>query len=176
MAYNATLALAVAHLLEVDPVDACAAISTVQAVGMRGEIRKVNGWTLLVDCYNANPQSMRAALDTLAAWSGRGSRVAILGTMLELGTHEAAFHDEVLAYALSLELDAVVATGRFASAGQGREHPGLLREEDPEVAMDALMERLGENAVVLLKGSRGVRLERLIPRFEAAAASRGEGA
>jgi UDP-N-acetylmuramoyl-tripeptide--D-alanyl-D-alanine ligase len=174
MAYNATLALAVAHLLEVDPVAACEAVSAVEAVGMRGEIRKVNGWTLLVDCYNANPQSMRAALDTLAAWSGQGSRVAILGTMLELGSHEAAFHDEVLQYALSLELDAVVATGRFASAAPGVTAAGLFREEDPEIALDALMERLGGNAVVLLKGSRGVRLERLIPRFEAAAASRGD--
>lgn len=172
MAYNAVLALSVAHLLDVDAEAACAAVSAVEAAGMRGESRRVNGWTLLVDCYNANPQSTRAALDTLAAWSGQGSRVAILGTMLELGTQEAEFHDEVLKYALSLELDAVVATGRFATAAAGLEHPGLLREEDPEVALDALMERLGDNAVVLLKGSRGVRLERLIPRFEAAAASR----
>ena len=84
MAYNAAVALAVARLLGVPAEAAARGISAVRPTEMRSEERLLGSLALLVDCYNANPQSTRAALDSLAARTGAGPRVALLGTMLEL--------------------------------------------------------------------------------------------
>lgn len=167
MANNAVLALAAADLLGVDPAAAAAAVSTVRPGGMRGEVRTFGPLTVLVDCYNANPQSTRAALDTLASRTGEGRRIAFLGTMLELGEREAELHDRVLEHALSLGLDRVVATGRFATALPGRESAALIRREDPEAGWEAVRDELAAGGTLLLKASRGVRLERLLPLLEA---------
>lgn len=166
MAYNAVLALAVADLVGVDPGAAAEAVSAVTPGGMRGEVREFGPLTVLVDCYNANPQSTRAALDTLAARTGEGPRTAFLGTMLELGEREAELHDRVLEYALSLGLDRVVATGRFARALPEVDTAVLVREEDPEAAYEVLRPGLAAGGTLLLKASRGVRLEGLLPRLE----------
>jgi len=81
---NALLALAVAELLGVSPRAAARGLAGVEAVGMRGQHRRIGDLTVLVDCYNANPPSVRAALDLLEAHEA-GRKVAVLGTMLELG-------------------------------------------------------------------------------------------
>jgi UDP-N-acetylmuramoyl-tripeptide--D-alanyl-D-alanine ligase len=106
--------------------------------------------------------------------------VAFLGTMLELGPTERALHGEILSDALARDLDVVVATGLFAEVAEtlspGPQAPALLVEADPDRAYEALRERLGGGEVVLLKASRGVALERLLPRFEADFGVAGEGA
>ncbi|NIQ52493.1 MAG: UDP-N-acetylmuramoyl-tripeptide--D-alanyl-D-alanine ligase, partial [Gammaproteobacteria bacterium] len=65
------------------------------AGSLRGEIRRLGGLTVLVDCYNANPQSVRAALDLLEALPAAEGRVAVLGSMLELGDRSEPLHDEL---------------------------------------------------------------------------------
>jgi UDP-N-acetylmuramoyl-tripeptide--D-alanyl-D-alanine ligase len=167
MAYNAVIALAVADSLGVPPEAAARGVSAVQPTGMRSEMRTVGAVSLLVDCYNANPQSTRAALDALAARTGAGPRVALLGTMLELGGRSRALHDEVLQYALSLGLDRVVATGAFAVALPELYHPRLVRAEEPRDGCEAVLPVLRQGGLLLLKASRGVALERLIPALEA---------
>lgn len=174
MASNAVVALAVAHLLGVPAAAAAAGVSGVAPAAMRGEERRVGPLTLLVDCYNANPQSTRAALDTLAGRTGAGPRIAFLGSMLELGGRSQALHEEVLEYALEQGLELVVATGAFAQALPGYGNSRLVREADPAAALEAILPRLREGGVLLLKGSRGVALERLIPRVESALGG-GEG-
>jgi UDP-N-acetylmuramoyl-tripeptide--D-alanyl-D-alanine ligase len=82
---------------------------------LRGEIISLpKGVTVINDCYNANPLSMRAALDDLATHPGR--RVAILGDMLELGAGELEAHREIGAYAASAGVDVLVAVGRLSAA------------------------------------------------------------
>ena len=129
--------------------------------------------TLILDCYNANPQSVAAALELLATYPELGPRVAVLGTMLELGDRGAALHREILAEALSRPLDLVVATGDFATAAsslgaeeRGDGGPELLAVDDLEEAYAALRTRLGGGETVLLKASRGVAMEQLVPLFE----------
>ncbi|MDT8340503.1 MAG: UDP-N-acetylmuramoyl-tripeptide--D-alanyl-D-alanine ligase [Longimicrobiales bacterium] len=167
MAGNAALALAVAQLLGVPAPAAARGVSGVDAVALRGETRRLGPLTLVADCYNANPQSTRASLDTLAGRTGSGPRVALLGTMRELGSHASALHDDVLAHALALGLDVVVATGAFADALPGARADALVRERDPEAALERILPTLREGGILLLKASRGERLERLIPRVEA---------
>lgn len=170
---NALLALAVAEILGVDPEVAARGVGLVEPASMRGEVRTIGGLTVIVDCYNANPQSVRAALDLLADLGAAGGTVAVLGSMLELGDLGDRLHETVLADALRGPVDLVVATGEFAAAASripqaetaaaaGR----LLVVPDPMEAYRGLADRLRRGQAVLLKGSRGVRLERLLEPLE----------
>jgi UDP-N-acetylmuramoyl-tripeptide--D-alanyl-D-alanine ligase len=163
---NALLALTVAELLDVPAVDAAQGVGRVEAGSMRGEIRNVGGLTLIVDCYNANPQSLRAALDLLVDIEPGRSKVAILGSMLELGTRSEALHSVLLNEAAALGLDLLVATGDFARAGARSSPTPILSVADPIEAYQELSGRLAGDEVVLMKASRGVAIERLIPLFE----------
>ena len=168
---NALLALAVARSLEVPAGEAAAAVSAVEPGAMRGEVRRLGGVNLLVDCYNANKAGVLAAVSTLMGIAGAERRVVVLGTMLELGGRSAAIHRETLAAILRLDVDLYVVAGDFARAAG---HFGDRRVEAME-GIEELIRRLpgmvrpGDN--VLLKASRGVRLERVVP----ALASRFEG-
>jgi len=129
----------------------------------------MGGLTLLVDCYNANPPSVRAALDLLEAYGGTARRVAVLGTMLELGSGTAGLHRDVLREAFDRGLDLIVATGEFARASREMglaEREDAVVHDDPEAAYGLLRDRLTGEETILLKASRGVALERLVPRFE----------
>jgi len=174
---NALLALATAELLGVSPRAAARGIGGVEASGMRGEHRRIGGLTVLVDCYNANPQSVRAALDLLEAHEA-GRKVAVLGTMLELGEREAELHRTTLHDALRRSLDLVVATGAFAPAAAGLEVPDtaelpprpdapeLLTAADWSEAYPGLRARLRGDETLLLKASRGMAMEGMLPWLE----------
>lgn len=162
---DALLALAVADLVGVSAEDAAAGLADAKAGAMRGERRRIGDLTVLVDCYNANPPSVRAALDLLQTQTA-ARRVAVLGSMLELGAEDERLHREVLDDALSRGLDLVVATGRFAAVAAGRSDPNLVSAGDWSDGYPALRERLEGHEVVLLKASRGVALEGVLPLLE----------
>jgi len=168
---NALLALAAAETLGVPAKDAARRVSRVKAWGMRSEIRILGSLTLLADCYNANPQSVRAALDLLTSIQELGPRVVVLGSMLELGEETRLLHRRALEDALSRPVDMVVATGLFAEAagwvGQSSGGPELVVAPGLDEAGEVLQDRLGGTEVVLLKASRGVAMESLIPAMEA---------
>jgi UDP-N-acetylmuramoyl-tripeptide--D-alanyl-D-alanine ligase len=169
-ARNALIALALGQAWGVAPADAIAALERLQPPKMRTEFHRYGDLTVIADCYNANPASTAAAVDLLASMPRRGGRVAVLGSMLELGPQSAAIHEESARAIAALELDLVVATGAFVAAFEPlRATLGerLIAEGDPLAAYEQLEPALAGNEVVLLKGSRGVRLERLLPRFEA---------
>ncbi|MEX1257034.1 MAG: UDP-N-acetylmuramoyl-tripeptide--D-alanyl-D-alanine ligase [Gemmatimonadota bacterium] len=172
-ARNFLLALVMARSLGARLDAAVRGASEVRAGSLRGEVRRVGGLTLLLDCYNANPQSVAAALDLLAELPGARGRIAFLGTMLELGEETGRLHRAVLERALALPLDLIVASGAFAdparvlSRGRGSEHPALLAAETIEEGYAALLPRLTGSETVLLKASRGVAMEGLLDRFEA---------
>lgn len=167
---NALLALAVADSLGVPPKDAARRIGKVKAQGMRSEIRILGSLTLLLDCYNANPQSVRAALDLLETIQVLGPRVAVLGSMLELGEGARLYHRRVLEEALGRAVDLIVATGLFAEAAKWvtppARGPELVAVDGLLAAGDLLNARLGGTEVVLLKASRGVAMESLVPALE----------
>ena len=164
--YNALLALTVASLLEVDPAGAAAGVSGVGPGAMRGEVRRLRGLTLLVDCYNANAAGVEAAVRTLEEMAAPGRRIAVLGTMLELGERSAAIHCETLARVLRAGIDRYVLTGAFVPAARCYPDDRI----DLVEGVDELVERLPGLArrgdTLLLKASRGVRLERAIPALE----------
>jgi UDP-N-acetylmuramoyl-tripeptide--D-alanyl-D-alanine ligase len=166
---NALLALAVSELLGVPAKSAVKGLAAVTAEGMRGEMCRIGGLSVVVDCYNANPLSVRAALDLLESHHA-SRRVVVLGSMLELGTSAESLHRSVLEDALSRDIDLVVATGLFAEVASGRESlvpDRLLLARDWETAYPELRPRLSGDEVVLLKASRGVALEGILPMLEA---------
>ena len=160
------LALAIADLLGVSPKDAALGLASAETNPLRGEVQRIGMLTLIVDCYNANPQSVRAALDVLEGQGPAARRVAVLGTMLELGDASGRLHRKVLSDALDRSFDLIVATGAFQEAAksvgatQGTE---LIKAPDWKVAYPELRERLNGDEVILLKASRGVALEGIIP-------------
>jgi UDP-N-acetylmuramoyl-tripeptide--D-alanyl-D-alanine ligase len=168
---NALLALAVAHSVGVPARDAARRVAKVKPGGMRSEIRILGSLTLLLDCYNANPQSVAAALDLLETIQVLGPRVAVLGSMLELGDEARLYHRRVLEDVLRRSVDLVVATGLFAEAAEWivppRDGPELIPAEGLDDAREILSDRLGGTEVVLLKASRGVAMESLVPELEA---------
>ena len=166
---DALLALAVADLLGVSPERAVAGLAGVSSGSMRGEVRRIGDLTVVVDCYNANPPSVRAALDLLEARAA-GRKVVVLGTMLELGDASERLHREVLADAMAREVDLVVATGAFEHAADeagGRDDDRLITAPDWQSAYPALRDRLGGDEAVLLKASRGVAMEGILALLEA---------
>ena len=127
---------------------------------LRGErIVLARGATVVNDCYNANPLSMRAALDDLAMQQPAGRRVAVLGDMLELGSEEAAHHRAVGAHASAAGVDLLIAVGP-RSAAMLEAFDGASRAVPDAAAAAALADELvADGDVVLVKGSRGVGLE-----------------
>jgi UDP-N-acetylmuramoyl-tripeptide--D-alanyl-D-alanine ligase len=178
---NALLALTLGLEWGVDPDEALEALAALEPPKLRGEIRQLGGLKVLVDCYNSNPASLDAALETLTRMPRRGGRVAVVGSMLELGARSEALHRRSAA-ALADRLadgaiDLVVGTGLFVPAFEAalESLPAeradaladrLVLEPDPLAALEPLAARLDGDEVVLLKGSRGVALERLLPELE----------
>ena len=122
-----------------------------------------DGVTYVNDCYNANPTSMVAALETFAAMPCAGRRVAVLGDMFELGDRKEEFHSRVLARAAELPLDAVFAVGAAmcdaAAAVAGRPP---CQVADAAAAKEALATFVRAGDAVLLKASHGMHLEAVL--------------
>ncbi|MEY4358884.1 MAG: UDP-N-acetylmuramoyl-tripeptide--D-alanyl-D-alanine ligase [Cyanobacteriota bacterium] len=162
-ARNLLLALAVAQELGVD----LPALNQLQVEVPGGRNRRLQhgGLTLLDETYNASPEAVLAALELLARQSGR--RFAVLGTMLELGEQSVSLHREVAARAAELGLDGLVVVSQGAEAeamAQAAEGlPRLAVVAEPQQAAAPLAQWLQSGDVVLLKASRGVALEQLIP-------------
>ncbi|WP_115132484.1 UDP-N-acetylmuramoyl-tripeptide--D-alanyl-D-alanine ligase [Synechococcus sp. N26] len=162
-ARNLLLAVAVADQLGVSR----QALQAMQVTVPGGRNRRLQqgGLTLLDETYNASPEAVLAALDLLAAQPGR--RFAVLGTMLELGERSLELHQEVAARAVQLGLDGLVLVdggeeGK-AMAEVAAPLPRLQLVSHPEDAAAPLAAWLNSGDVLLLKASRGVALERLIP-------------
>lgn len=156
---NAALALAVCRALDAEP--PAGARVEVALSALRGQERPLpGGGTLIEDCYNANPLAMRAALADLAGRPGR--RVAVLADMMELGPDERAFHHEIGAAAATAGIDLLVAIGEraawYAAGAEGLEcvHFATVAE-----ALEEVPGLIAPGDVVLLKGSRSMRLERI---------------
>ena len=128
---------------------------------LRGELVELPGDAILInDSYNANPISMRAALDHLASLKAGGRRLAVLGEMKELGPEAAAYHREIGEHARERGVELLIGVGELAS-----EYGPDVHVADAEEAADALAAALGPGDAVLVKGSRAVGLERVAAKL-----------
>ncbi|MCU0616412.1 MAG: UDP-N-acetylmuramoyl-tripeptide--D-alanyl-D-alanine ligase [Gemmatimonadaceae bacterium] len=170
-ANNVRLVLAAVRAVGVPLRTALDGMAAMPVPRMRGEWQQLGALTLINDAYNANPPSMRAALDLLDTVGETRPRVAVLGTMRELGAQSDALHDDIARRALQSRAQHIVAVGAFVDAfarvapGDARVHPAA----DADQAWPVLQAVLPTNAVLLLKASRGVQLERLLPFLTASA-------
>ncbi|MEM6291746.1 MAG: UDP-N-acetylmuramoyl-tripeptide--D-alanyl-D-alanine ligase [Myxococcota bacterium] len=166
-ARNAAAALAIGHRFGV-PLDAMVqALEAVQPVGDRGRTMSWGDTIVVADCYNSNPGSVEVALQSLAALAVDGPKVAVLGDMLELGPRETELHAAVGQRAAQLGLSSVLAFGPLSAAtadaaraaGLDAEHCASI--EALHEAVRARFDGVAPGAV-LIKGSRGMKLERLL--------------
>jgi UDP-N-acetylmuramoyl-tripeptide--D-alanyl-D-alanine ligase len=127
--------------------------------------RRADGVTIINDAYNANPESVRAAIEALAHLARDGRAFAVLGHMAELGDTSRASHEEIGAFAARAELAGLIAVGPeaeplLAGARQVRSWPGeALAVPDGAAALEALANQLKPGDVVLVKASRAAHLE-----------------
>jgi UDP-N-acetylmuramoyl-tripeptide--D-alanyl-D-alanine ligase len=167
MVGNALIALAVADVLGVPVAEAAPALRAARIPGGRSELVEIEGITIIDDSYNANPASLRAALDLLASVRGGRRAVVVVGTMRELGAASAELHREAAEAVLAARPDLIAAVGEFVPAFEalhGRiKAKKLLLGSTPEAVAEPLKQRLQRGDVVLFKASRGVALERLFP-------------
>jgi UDP-N-acetylmuramoyl-tripeptide--D-alanyl-D-alanine ligase len=162
---NAMLAVAAAEACGIAVLDAARGLAGARMPAMRGSVESVGRALLINDAYNANPESTRAALELLIRAGQGRQRVAVLGSMLEMGVQSARVHDAVTRAALDSPVELLVAVGEFAAAfaRAGAPPSRVITAPDALSVWLALAPRLQPDAAILLKGSRGVRLERLVP-------------
>lgn len=164
-AANALAGLAVALEAGVDLDAAVAALETLTAGDKRGEVVELRGATILNDCYNSNPEALRSMIRTLAARPAAGRRILVAGEMLEMGEQGPTLHAACGSAAAEAGLDLVVGVGGNAehlAAAACAGGVSALFLPDAEAAGRWLVESLRAGDVALVKGSRGVRLERAI--------------
>ena len=172
-ARNGAAALAAALAVGISPVVAATALETVALPPHRSATLAAAGRTILDDCYNANPASMAAALAGLAAAAGSGRRFAILGDMLELGPGAEAAH-RALGRAAGADLSGLAAVGAFAPAvvdearAAGLAAGRAVVAASPEEAAAALAPWTSAGDWILIKASRGLRLERAVEALQGA--------
>ncbi len=167
MAANACAAVAVALHLGMSPQRAAALVASAQPRSRwRMEVTTTPaGVTVLNDAYNANPESMRAALRSLAAMRGPGRTIAVLGEMRELGADSIAEHDAVGRLAVRLDISKTIAVGQGARALYlGAAQEGSWNDEavfvaDVAAAIDLVTDLVQPGDVVLVKASRSIGLE-----------------
>ena len=168
---NALFAMAVGAELGLDRAEIQRGLAECEPARMRLELWEFSGVRVLDDAYNANADSMLAALEVLQELPCKGRRVAVLGDMAELGAHSQAAHEEVGRRAAELGVGQLFAVGKMAPVmAQAAREAGLNRVielADVESAVAALKSFLKTGDVVLLKASRTTRLERIAAALRA---------
>ncbi len=171
LARGALLALGVAVAAGVDVDEAARGLARFAPVGQRMRPSHIGALLVLEDCYNANPSSVEMALETLASLPA--PRVAVLGDMLELGAGAGALHARVGRRAAELKLDALWTIGRHAPDTAGGAIAAGMAPLQVNVAggvdtlVDNLRARIAGGGTLLVKGSRGARMERVIDGLRA---------
>lgn len=170
--WAALYAFAVATLQGLTPEQIKKGLANFQPAGMRQEILHFGDKTVIADCYNAAPESMRAAIDVLCECAPRdGRRVAVLGDMLELGKESIALHRAVGEYLQEHSIDLLVAVGNDGvEIAQGAVAAGMdpanvllfLDRNNITNITNTLRSRIIARDTILFKASRGVRLERVV--------------
>jgi UDP-N-acetylmuramoyl-tripeptide--D-alanyl-D-alanine ligase len=179
--HNAVAAAAVGFALGLDPEQVVRGLGNARITGRRMRpVRRPGGGMLIDDCYNANPQSTKAALLTLTHLvRGKGRAIAVLGDMLELGPTELDLHRDVGRFAAGAGLVLLVCFGARARAiGEGATEAGIPAEhvefaDEPAQAVEIVRRHARPEDVILVKGSRGMKMERISDLLSGAAPEQG---
>ena len=172
MIQNALLAIAAGLVFGVPLAIAAKGLADCRLTKGRLERKMLNGIHILDDTYNANPDSMRAALQTLVSVPASGARVAVLGHMGELGAESLRGHRSVGEAAAQVEVDVLVTVGSeaipIAEAARAAGLGEVYNLPDTASAAALLSGRLRAGDLVLIKGSRSARMERVLddPAFQ----------
>lgn len=173
---NALAAIAIGRFFGVPAAKIVEGLNGMKLTGMRIQpVRAFNGAMLLNDAYNANPTAVRAAIDLVEQLDGYSRKWIVLGDMLELGPEEQALHFEVGAYITPSKADAVLAFGPLAehiAAGAASQFASIPADaavkhfNDKEELALWLKTKLEPTDLVLIKGSRGMRMEQIVQALE----------
>jgi UDP-N-acetylmuramoyl-tripeptide--D-alanyl-D-alanine ligase len=169
MVQNALLAIAAGRIFGLSLEECAAELVAAPLTKARSQIKDIGGVQFLDDSYNANPDSMKAALRTLVELDADGKRIAVLGEMRELGDQSERGHREVGETAAALKVDQLIAIGDVAAAiADAAGRAGLRKTTIVKSTLEAA-EVLGEIAapgdLILIKGSRAARTEEVIEHF-----------
>lgn len=176
----ALTALAIAREIGLSPTQIASGFANFQSVQGRCQVHQIGSWTVIDDTYNANPASMHAACETLRDWQGANKRLLITGDMLELGTHAVQAHMELGQAAAETRVDGLLVFGEQAEhvirgALAGGLRPSRLAQCDHfEILLTVLDCVLEPGDVLLVKGSRGMRMERVIEWLRQKSARKSE--
>jgi UDP-N-acetylmuramoyl-tripeptide--D-alanyl-D-alanine ligase len=178
VAENALRAVAVAREYGVEPAAIAAALMVYTPLRSRWEVSRTAGWTVINDAYNANPVSMRAAVDAFAEWPGANSKWLVLAGMYELGPHEREEHKALGRYVAQFPWRGIVTVGAFGKwiaagvrAAGGAAADRVIACANVDEAATQLINLGKPGDAVLLKASRSERLEQVL-----ALLSKGVGA
>lgn len=169
---NALAAAAVGMTLGLSGVVIAQGLSKFRPAAMRSQVSVTQGVKLIIDCYNANPASMTAAVQLLGQLRTKGKKIAVLGDMLELGPNAAQMHENVGGFVARQGIDQLVACGPLGKslakgareAGQDPAH--IMEVSDAKAAADAVKAIAKSGDVVLIKASRGMKLERVVDALQ----------
>lgn len=166
--YNALAATAAALQKGITPSQAAAALATLQPAEKRGQVLELGGATIINDSYNSNPKALSAMIDTLSAVKAK-RRILVAGEMLELGPTAAKLHQDAGRRAAEKKIDLVIGVRGLAKAlveGASALGVAAFYVETPEQAGELLARELRPGDAVLLKASRGVKLERALETLQ----------
>jgi UDP-N-acetylmuramoyl-tripeptide--D-alanyl-D-alanine ligase len=164
-AANALAAIAVARRMGLSEEDIIESLADARGPEMRLQLQEVGGISLLNDAYNANPNSMRAALETIAALEPQGRRIAVIGEMRELGQSSDRYHREIGQFAATCKLDLLGCVGAQGELiAEAAERSGMAKGAirsfaDAAAAAAEVPGWLRAGDLVLLKASRSIHLE-----------------
>lgn len=169
MVQNAILAVAAGRAFGLSLEDCAGGLASAPLTKARLQIREINGIQFIDDSYNANPDSMKAALRTLVELDADGRRVAVLGEMSELGDESERGHREVGEAAAAFGVDELIAVGATgATIARAARKAGLEKSvsvDGAEEAAGLLEQTASPGDLILVKGSRSARMERVIEAF-----------
>jgi len=163
-AYNALAAISAGLELGIDIQDSAQILSEFRAIEQRSEVIEVGGVSIINDCYNANPESMRAALDVLLNKTG-SRKIALLGDMLELGLNSERLHGELGLHAAAIvdELITIGSMGKYINdAARSAGHSNTLHFESTDSVVKYLKNSLVTGDIILVKASQGIGLGRVV--------------
>ncbi|MCD2500238.1 UDP-N-acetylmuramoyl-tripeptide--D-alanyl-D-alanine ligase [Clostridium sp. NSJ-145] len=162
---NSMLAIDIALNLGLSFEDMNKGLENLEATSMRLQVIKKENITIINDCYNASPDSMKSSLDVLATYNG-GRKVAILGDMYELGSKSKEAHAEVGSYATDkVELLIVIGENieEFRSGYKGK---SIVAFKTKDECLDKLKDYINKNDIILVKASRGMKFEEVVNELE----------
>ncbi|MEW8956630.1 UDP-N-acetylmuramoyl-tripeptide--D-alanyl-D-alanine ligase, partial [Clostridium sp.] len=162
---NSLLAYSVCKEFNLSVEDINKGIKNLEATSMRLDIIRKEKFTIIDDCYNASPDSMNSAIDVLASLKGK-RKVAILGTMRELGEEAEEAHREVAAYAKEKGIDKVIAVGEYCPMFEDGFGEDITLFNTTDECKENIVSLIEQEDIILIKASRGMKFEKIVNKLK----------